>query len=103
VWDSSPEVELLFVALGGTIIGGLTRYLLPGRLSHGAMLLPAIGTVAAMILWSALTWAGWQFDGGWIWFVSLLAAAASSATAGLFLPRRRREADARLLSRLNRP
>ena len=38
-------MELLFVALGGAIIGLGARYLLPHRHTHGAVLMPAIGVI----------------------------------------------------------
>lgn len=96
-------MELLFVALAGAIIGGSVRYLVPHRRSHGAALVPAIGTAAAVTVWSVLTWAGWPFDGTWIWVVTLLASAATSLAAALYLPRQRREADVRLLAELSKP
>ena len=40
-------MELLFVALGGAILGLGARYLLPGRHTHGSVLVPAIGVIAA--------------------------------------------------------
>ncbi len=95
-------MELLFVALIGAIIGAVARYTLPGRHSHGATLVPAIGMAAAVTVWSALTWLGLPFNGGWIWVVSLLAAVGSAVAAGVLLPRRRAESDARLLSSLSK-
>lgn len=96
-------MELLFVTLGGAMIAALLRYLIPGRHAYGSVLLPAIGVVVAAIVWAALTWVGWTFDGTWIWVVSLFAAGAVSLATALLLPRRRREADARLLARLSKP
>ena len=51
-------MELLFIALAGVIIGLAGRYLLPWRATHGAALLPAIGGIAAMVLWVALLGTG---------------------------------------------
>ncbi len=95
-------MELLFVALGGIGIGALVRYLLPGRTSHGAALVPAIGMIVASVVWAALTWVGWPFDGGWIWWASLGLATIAALTAAIVLPRRRRESDAALLASLTR-
>lgn len=96
-------MELLFVVLGGAILGLAARYLLPLRHTHGVLLIPAIGAGTAAIVWVALTWLGWAWDGGWIWVVSLvLAGLAAAASAYLIGPKRER-ADAERFERLSRP
>lgn len=93
-------MELLFIALFGAIIGLAARYFLPGRSEQGSVLVPAIGTVAASIVWVALTWLGWNWAGGWIWWVSLAASAVVSVVLNLTISRRRIHADQRMLQRL---
>lgn len=93
-------MELLFVVLGGVFLGAFARYTIPQRHSYGAFLLPALGGTVAAIVWAALTWLGWRFDGGWIWVVSLVLAALMSIAAAIVIPRRRRTADDRMLVRL---
>lgn len=93
-------MELLFVTLGGAILGMAARYSAPHRDTHGAMLVPAIGAVVAAAVWAALTWAGLKFDGGWIWVVSLLAAAIVAAVSGIGLGRTRTKRDSQLLATL---
>ncbi|MCU1557779.1 MAG: hypothetical protein JWN09_1774 [Microbacteriaceae bacterium] len=95
-------MELLFVTLGGAILGLVVRYTFPRRGSYGAALLPAIGAAAASAVWAALTWAGWKFDGGWIWVVSLVVAALVPMAVALIVPRRRTNADAGMLASLSR-
>jgi hypothetical protein len=95
-------VELLFVVLGGAIIGLAGRYLLPNRHTHGAVLMPAIGVAAAAILWVALTWAGLKWDGGWIWWITLLGTALVVAVADIVIGRVRSRADDRMLHTLSR-
>ena len=96
-------MELLFVVLGGAILGLAARYSLPRRHTYGSALVPAIGAGVAALVWVALTWLGWAWDGGWIWVVSFVAAGlASVATAWLIGPRRER-GDAALFERLARP
>jgi hypothetical protein len=68
-------MELLFITLGGAILGLIARYTLAHRENHGA-LVPAIGAAFAAAIWVALTWAGLPWDGGWIWVISLVATAA---------------------------
>ena len=95
-------MELLFVALGGIVLGLAARYALPRRDTHGALLVPAFGATAASAVWAALTWVGWKFDGGWIWVVSLVVAGIVAALASAFLGRQRRASDAELLTKLSR-
>lgn len=95
-------MELLFVTLGGAILGLAARYLLPRRETHGALLVPSIGAATASAVWAALTWAGWKFDGGWIWWVSLLASAAVSIAVTVIIGRVRHSSDVALLGRLSR-
>ncbi|TFD68858.1 hypothetical protein [Cryobacterium ruanii] len=93
-------MELLFVALFGAIIGLGARYFLPGRSTQGSVLVPAIATVTASAVWVALTWLGWNWAGGWIWWVSLGTAAAASVVLNITISRRRIHADQRMLQRL---
>lgn len=89
-------MELLFIFLYGAIIGLIARYALPGRVLHGALLVPALGAASAMLLWEILTWAGMKWDGGWIWVITLIVAAAVPALGDLWLRRVRTAADAAL-------
>jgi hypothetical protein len=93
-------MELLFVALGGALLGIAARYLLPGRQTHGTVLVPAVGTAVASIVWVALTWLGWTWDDVWIWSVSFILAAAVSVAAGIWLARSRTQGDRRMLHAL---
>ncbi|KQM83088.1 hypothetical protein [Agromyces sp. Leaf222] len=96
-------MELLFVVLGGAILGLGARYLLPLRHTHGVLLIPSIGAGVAAIVWVALTWLGWAWDGGWIWVVSLVVAALASAASAYLIGPKRERADASLFERLSRP
>ncbi|MFT7765029.1 hypothetical protein [Clavibacter tessellarius] len=91
-------MELLFVALFGALIGLVARYALPHRGTHGVLLVPAVGTVAAMAAWVALTWAGLRWDQGVIWIATLGVSALAAAGVDLVLGRRRSAADARALA-----
>jgi hypothetical protein len=93
-------MELLFVTLGGLILGLVARYALPRRAETGVMLAPAVGAGVAALVWVALTWAGLAWDGGWIWVISLVLAGLASAATELILGRRRERDDEQLLARL---
>ena len=96
-------MELLFVALGGAILGLAARYSLPRRHTYGSALVPAIGTGVAAVVWVGLTWLGWPWDGGWIWVVSLVASGLVAAASAYVIGPRRERADAALFERLARP
>ena len=95
-------MELLFVALAGAIIGLAARYLLPHRHTHGSVLIPAVGVSVACILWVALTWAGLKWDGGWIWWITLLGTIVVTAAADLVIGHVRTAHDDKLLHTLAR-
>lgn len=95
-------MELLFVALGGAILGLGARYLLPKRHTHGSVLMPAIGMMVASALWVALTWAGLKWNGGWIWWITLVGTAVIVTVVDLVVGRIRTTQDDRLLSTLTK-
>lgn len=94
-------MELAYVTVIGAALGALARYALPGRRTYGLFLLPAIAAAVTAAVWVGLVWLGWTFDGGWIWVVSLAAAAVSAIAAALLIVRYRANADQRLLSHLS--
>jgi O-antigen/teichoic acid export membrane protein len=94
-------VELLFVLVIAAAIGGIVRYVLPGRNSYGMLLLPAVDVVATAILWVAFTWIGWKFDGGWIWVVAIGGGALITIAVELLVWRGRHRGDRHLLHELS--
>jgi hypothetical protein len=96
-------MELLFVTLGGAILGLAARYALPRHRTHGVALVPAIGAAVAAVVWVGLTWLGWPWDGAWIWVVSLVASGLVAAASAYLIGPRRERADAALFERLARP
>jgi hypothetical protein len=93
-------MELLFITLGGIILGLIARYTLPDRERHGVVLVPAIGAATAAIVWVALTWAGMPWDGGWIWVISLVVTALTVVAADILIGRSRAIRDAERLQAL---
>ena len=90
----------MFIALAGIVIGLAGRYLLPWRATHGAALLPAVGGIAAMVLWVSLTWAGLKWDAGVIWWIALFGTGAVVAVVDILVGRLRTRSDAALLERV---
>ncbi|QDZ14358.1 hypothetical protein [Humibacter ginsenosidimutans] len=95
-------MELLFITLGGAIIGLIARYTLPYRHSHGAVLIPALGAGVAAAVWVILTWVGMKWDGGWIWWITLIVTAIVSVGVDLLLGGLRTRSDEQRLHRLTR-
>ena len=95
-------MEMLFATLGGVVLGLLVRYVVPGRETHGVLVLPGVGAIVAAVVWAALTWLGLPFDGGWIWVATLAAAGAAAVVVALLLPRSRRVKDEELFERLQK-
>lgn len=93
-------MELLFITLGGALLGVAARYTVPRRTMHGVVVVPAVGAAAAAVVWVALTWIGLAWDGGWIWVISLVAAGLAAAGVALFLGPRRERHDAELFTRM---
>jgi hypothetical protein len=96
-------MELLFVELGALLLGIGVYYLLPGRNSYGAALLPAIDGAVTAAAWAGLTWAGWPFDGTWIWIVSLALGVGAALATGFLLARARSASDERMFQTLSKP
>jgi quaternary ammonium compound-resistance protein SugE len=93
-------VELLFIVLIGVLVGLAGQAVLPNRALLGTLLLPAIGGSAAAVVWVALTWASWPWDGGWIWVATIAATVLSVAGAGMPIGRTRAAADDRRFAEL---
>jgi uncharacterized membrane protein YeaQ/YmgE (transglycosylase-associated protein family) len=93
-------MELVYVTVIGAAIGLVARYLLPGRRTYGLLVLPAAAGAVTATVWVALLWAGWTFDGGWIWVVSLAAAVITAIIIPIALPRYRDAQDERALHQL---
>ena len=86
-------MELLFAVLGGLLVGAVAHVVVPRRSTRGALLGPAVGGIVAAVLWEALTWAGWKYDGTWIWVVALAGAGIVTVVLEWVLGRRRTTAD----------
>jgi quaternary ammonium compound-resistance protein SugE len=95
-------MEMLFAVLGGLLLGIGVYYLVPGKGTYGAAMLPAVSGAVTAVVWAGLTWAGWKFDGGWIWIVALAAGVAAAALTGFVLVRMRSAADERMFQRLSK-
>lgn len=96
-------MELLFVTVIGAALSLGMRYLVPGRHSHGLLLVPLVGAAATAAIWAVCVWIGLPFDGGWIWVIALVGGPLVALALAVTLPKRREQADAALLERLMKP
>jgi|tagenome__1003787_1003787.scaffolds.fasta_scaffold18101645_1 quaternary ammonium compound-resistance protein SugE len=95
-------MELLFVVLGGVILGLIVRYSVPRRWTNGVLLLPALGGAVSAVVWVALTWAGLKWDAGFIWWLTFAATALVCAAVAIVLGRNRERQDETRLLALSR-
>ena len=95
-------MELLFITVGGAILGLLARYLLPARQRHGSVLMPAVGAALAAAFWEAFTWLGLKWDGGWIWVFTIVLTAAVVVVVNLLIVAVRGRSDEELLATLSK-
>ncbi|QWS32410.1 hypothetical protein [Curtobacterium aetherium] len=86
-------MELLFAVLGGILLGAVAHVVVPWRTTRGVLIGPVVGGIVAAVLWEALTWAGWPYDGTWIWVVALLGSGSVALVVEVVLGRRRTAAD----------
>ncbi len=86
-------MELLFVALGGLIIGLVVRYSLPGRNMTGAVVIPGLATAGAAVIWEILTWLRMPYNSPWIWVITFGLVAIKSIVVDVWLVRRRKKHD----------
>ncbi|NIJ06022.1 hypothetical protein [Frigoribacterium faeni] len=93
-------MELLFVVLGGALLGFVAHFALPAADTRGVLLAPASAAVVAAVVWEVLLLAGLRPDGGWIWIVSLVLAAVVSVVACRVAATTRRRRDREQLARL---
>ena len=95
-------MELLFVALGGAVIGLIAHYSLSGQVRRGVVLLPAVATALISVLWEGLTWAGLAYSDFLIWGISFAVTAVTVFALGVILGRRRTTADDAFYSHLSK-
>ncbi len=84
----------------GAAIGAVLRYVIPGRATHGLLLLPAIGACTTAVAWVLMVVAGWSLGDPWIWLLALVAPVVTCTIAALVLARVRPARDEQRLQQL---
>ena len=95
-------MELLFVVLGGALLGFVAHFALPAHDTRGVLFAPAAAASVAAVVWEVLLLLGLRADGGWIWVVSLVLSAVAAVVVCRVAAASRRRRDGELLARLSR-
>ncbi|KAB1655108.1 hypothetical protein F8O01_12695 [Pseudoclavibacter chungangensis] len=101
-------MELMFAGLFGIVIGLAARYTGRHRERSGAVLVPAVGGITALLVWEGLTWLSvspgmeWlAYDAGWIWWITLGVTVLVTFLLALSIGTNRKRDDDELLDRLS--
>jgi hypothetical protein len=91
-------MELLFVIIGAFAIGLVARLTMPHRQLIGVLLIPAVTTAGAAIVWEICLWAGLSPSAPWIWVITFGLAIVKAFGGVIYLGRRRQRDDAEALT-----
>ncbi|MFC7430791.1 MULTISPECIES: hypothetical protein [unclassified Agrococcus] len=93
-------MELLWMPVLGAAVGAVLRYVIPGRATHGILLLPALGACTTAVAWVVMVVSGWSLADPWIWLLALVAPVVTCTIAALALARVRPARDEQRLQHL---
>lgn len=97
--DTTRLIDLVIVFSSALVVGTVVRYLVPGRIKHGLMLVPAFAVVFALLVWEISVWAGLPAEFGQLaWLILLVLTAGVTVAFALVLVRRRTVADDDMLA-----
>ena len=85
---------ILLALVAACAFGIGVHFLIGGRELRGVALTPAIATVAAGVIYTALQWAGIGQDSIWLWLASIVGSVAIAIVATLVIVAIRRRTDA---------
>lgn len=85
---------ILLALVAACALGIGAHFLIGGRELRGVALTPAIATVAAGVIYTALQWAGIGEDSIWLWLASIIGSVVIAAVATLAIVAVRRRTDA---------
>lgn len=85
---------ILLALVAACVLGIAAHYLIGGRDLRGVAVTPAVSTVAAGVIYTAMQWAGVGEGSVWLWLASIVGSAAVAVLATLALVATRRRSDA---------
>jgi predicted Kef-type K+ transport protein len=91
---------ILLAFIAACSIGIALHYSLPKRELRGVAVTPAIATVAAGVIYTALQWAGLPATSVWLWLASIGGGVAIAAISTTVLVRTREARDAAQAAKL---
>lgn len=65
-------MEFLFIVFYASILGLVAPYVKIGSDRYGSFVPPVIGLVTGAVLWTVLTWVGFNYTEGYIWSIVML-------------------------------
>lgn len=92
-------VDLVVVFASALVIGTIVRYVVPGRVKHGLLLIPGFAIVFSLLVWEISVWAGLSHDFALpAWLVLLVLTSGATAWFTIWLIRRRNTDDEKALT-----
>lgn len=85
---------ILLALIAACALGIAAHFLIGDRGLRGAAVTPAIATVSAGIIYTAMQWAGVGEDSFWLWLASIVGAVLIAVAATLAVDALRRRGDA---------
>jgi amino acid transporter len=87
-------IDLVIVFAFALAIGTIVRYVIPGRLKHGLLLVPAFAVVFAVLIWEIAVWSGMPTEWNQLaWLILFLLTAGATVAFTILLTRRRSAQD----------
>ena len=92
-------INLIVVFSAALSVGTIVRYVVPGRVKHGLLLVPAFAIVFALLVWEISVWSGLPTEWTQLaWLILLVLTAGVTVWFALWITRRRDAEDAAALN-----
>lgn len=92
--NTAVFVDLVVVFASALVIGTIVRYVVPGRIKHGLLLIPGFAIVFSLLVWEIGVWAGLSHDVALpAWLILLVVASGATTWFTFWLIRRRNASD----------
>lgn len=85
---------IVLALIAACALGIAVHYLLPHRTLRGVVVVPAIATAVAVVVYTLMQWSGVGEDSIWLWVSSVGGAVVLAAAGGYAITASRRRSDA---------
>ena len=93
-------MQIILALIVGAVLGLAVHFLVAHRSTRGVVVGPALGALAAGLVWTILTWAGVGIDSVWLWLSMFVAPLVVTYPVLVLLSRVRVSHDAAERARL---